>query len=221
MAEVQGVEEGRGLELRRVLARAPADVGREEEVAAGLQDRRQLVQLTSLQLRRHFHVAIRQPVQRARKTRGIRSRQLEPHEVAELARQPGLQLIAQPGRGVARRQHRELHRAIAPYRARRRRPHEAQLRADRIADHTPLQHEPPFRLQLVCPTVLGHLHPIVTGPEPLGTLADAVLGAGGRVTGVIPSALVAKEIAHDGLTDLRVVASMVSIRVPRRLRMSL
>ena len=42
----------------------------------------------------------------------------------------------------------------------------------------------------------------------MGALADAVLNAGGEVTGVIPSALVTKEIAHDGLTDLRVVSSM-------------
>jgi uncharacterized protein (TIGR00730 family) len=42
----------------------------------------------------------------------------------------------------------------------------------------------------------------------MGALADAVLAAGGHVTGVIPEALVAKEVAHAGLSDLRVVASM-------------
>jgi uncharacterized protein (TIGR00730 family) len=42
----------------------------------------------------------------------------------------------------------------------------------------------------------------------MGELADAVLAGGGRVTGVIPEALVAKELAHTGLTELRVVASM-------------
>lgn len=42
----------------------------------------------------------------------------------------------------------------------------------------------------------------------MGSVADAVLATGGRVTGVIPEALVAKEIAHPGLTELRVVASM-------------
>ena len=42
----------------------------------------------------------------------------------------------------------------------------------------------------------------------MGALADAVLAARGRVTGVIPEALVAKEVAHDGLSDLRVVGSM-------------
>jgi uncharacterized protein (TIGR00730 family) len=39
-------------------------------------------------------------------------------------------------------------------------------------------------------------------------LADAMIAAGGHVTGVIPSALVMREIAHPGLPDLRVVASM-------------
>jgi uncharacterized protein (TIGR00730 family) len=42
----------------------------------------------------------------------------------------------------------------------------------------------------------------------MGALADAVLTARGHVTGVIPEALVVKEAAHLGLSDLRVVASM-------------
>ncbi len=42
----------------------------------------------------------------------------------------------------------------------------------------------------------------------MGVLADAALAAGGEVIGVIPAALVAKELAHRGLTDLRVVDSM-------------
>jgi len=42
----------------------------------------------------------------------------------------------------------------------------------------------------------------------MGVLADAVLEAGGRVIGVIPEALVQREVAHDGLTELRVVNSM-------------
>jgi uncharacterized protein (TIGR00730 family) len=39
-------------------------------------------------------------------------------------------------------------------------------------------------------------------------LADAVLDAGGTVTGVIPQALTIQEIAHPRVTDLRVVGSM-------------
>jgi uncharacterized protein (TIGR00730 family) len=42
----------------------------------------------------------------------------------------------------------------------------------------------------------------------MGVIADAVLAAGGRVTGVIPEHLVSHEVAHPGLTELRVVASM-------------
>jgi hypothetical protein len=42
----------------------------------------------------------------------------------------------------------------------------------------------------------------------MGVLADAVLQAGGEVIGVIPQALVDRELAHPGLTDLRIVASM-------------
>ncbi len=42
----------------------------------------------------------------------------------------------------------------------------------------------------------------------MGALADAVLVGGGHVTGVMPASLVAKEVAHQGLSDLRVVASM-------------
>jgi uncharacterized protein (TIGR00730 family) len=42
----------------------------------------------------------------------------------------------------------------------------------------------------------------------MGALADAALSAGGEVTGVMPRALVEKEIAHNRLRDLRVVGSM-------------
>lgn len=42
----------------------------------------------------------------------------------------------------------------------------------------------------------------------MGVVADAALAAGGRVIGVIPEALEAKELAHGGLTELRVVSSM-------------
>ena len=42
----------------------------------------------------------------------------------------------------------------------------------------------------------------------MGILADAALAAGGDVVGVIPHAMVAREIAHTGLTDLRIVNSM-------------
>jgi uncharacterized protein (TIGR00730 family) len=42
----------------------------------------------------------------------------------------------------------------------------------------------------------------------MGVLADTALAAGGEVIGVMPQALVDREIAHEGLTELRVVASM-------------
>ena len=42
----------------------------------------------------------------------------------------------------------------------------------------------------------------------MGAVADAALAVGGRVVGVIPEALMAKELAHTGLTDLHVVPSM-------------
>jgi hypothetical protein len=42
----------------------------------------------------------------------------------------------------------------------------------------------------------------------MGAVADAALAAGGRVTGVIPQALVDREIAHPGLTASHVVGSM-------------
>jgi hypothetical protein len=42
----------------------------------------------------------------------------------------------------------------------------------------------------------------------MGAVADAVLVGGGQVIGVIPQAMVEKEVAHDGLTDLRVVTTM-------------
>ncbi len=42
----------------------------------------------------------------------------------------------------------------------------------------------------------------------MGTLADAALKAGGEVIGVIPRVLATKELAHLGLTELRIVGSM-------------
>jgi uncharacterized protein (TIGR00730 family) len=42
----------------------------------------------------------------------------------------------------------------------------------------------------------------------MGVLADAVLAAGGEVIGVIPHGLVARELAHAGITKLHVVDSM-------------
>ncbi|MEJ7586376.1 MAG: TIGR00730 family Rossman fold protein [Ferruginibacter sp.] len=42
----------------------------------------------------------------------------------------------------------------------------------------------------------------------MGAIADAVLQEGGKVTGVLPRFLQAKEIAHEGLTELVLVDSM-------------
>jgi len=42
----------------------------------------------------------------------------------------------------------------------------------------------------------------------MGVIADAVLAHGGQVIGVIPEPMVAREIWHTGLTELRVVPSM-------------
>ena len=44
----------------------------------------------------------------------------------------------------------------------------------------------------------------------MGAVADAVLDGGGEAIGVIPNSLKDKEIAHPGLTDLRVVKDMHS-----------
>ena len=42
----------------------------------------------------------------------------------------------------------------------------------------------------------------------MGALAEGALAAGGEVIGVIPEALVARELAHPGLTELHVVDTM-------------
>jgi uncharacterized protein (TIGR00730 family) len=42
----------------------------------------------------------------------------------------------------------------------------------------------------------------------MGIVANACLHEGGRVIGVIPQALADKEVAHTGLTELRIVGSM-------------
>ena len=42
----------------------------------------------------------------------------------------------------------------------------------------------------------------------MGVLADAVLAAGGRVVGVMPRPLLARELAHRGVSELRITESM-------------
>jgi conserved hypothetical protein, DprA/Smf-related, family 2 len=49
----------------------------------------------------------------------------------------------------------------------------------------------------------------------MGALADAALAAGGEVVGVIPRALVEREVAHTGLSELQLVDGMH----PRKARM--
>ncbi|MGH9443625.1 MAG: TIGR00730 family Rossman fold protein [Thermoanaerobaculia bacterium] len=42
----------------------------------------------------------------------------------------------------------------------------------------------------------------------MGALADSVLASSGQVLGVIPRALIGREIAHPGLTELKIVETM-------------
>ncbi len=42
----------------------------------------------------------------------------------------------------------------------------------------------------------------------MGVISNAALEAGGEVIGIIPKSLVERELAHPGLTDLRIVGSM-------------
>lgn len=42
----------------------------------------------------------------------------------------------------------------------------------------------------------------------MGVIADAVMASGGEVIGIIPQTLADREIAHAGITELRVVDSM-------------
>lgn len=42
----------------------------------------------------------------------------------------------------------------------------------------------------------------------MGVVSNAALEAGGDIVGVIPKFLVERELAHEGLTDLRIVGSM-------------
>ena len=42
----------------------------------------------------------------------------------------------------------------------------------------------------------------------MGALADAVLAEGGRAIGIIPESLMRKELGHQNLTELHIVASM-------------
>jgi uncharacterized protein (TIGR00730 family) len=59
--------------------------------------------------------------------------------------------------------------------------------------------------------MVAHGYGLVYGGGNVGlmtVIADAVLALSGHVTGVIPNSLVGKEVAHLGLSDLRIVDSM-------------
>jgi uncharacterized protein (TIGR00730 family) len=59
--------------------------------------------------------------------------------------------------------------------------------------------------------LLGHDIELVYGGSDkgiMGVIADAVLQGGGKVHGVIPKMLCEKEVAHQNLTKLHIVASM-------------
>ena len=59
--------------------------------------------------------------------------------------------------------------------------------------------------------LVGRGYGLVYGGGKVGlmtAIADAVLELNGHVTGVIPNSLVSKEVAHLGLSDLRIVDSM-------------
>ena len=53
----------------------------------------------------------------------------------------------------------------------------------------------------------------------MGELADAALAAGGEVVGIIPQALLAREVGHRGLTRLEVVPDM-AVRKVRMVELS-
>jgi uncharacterized protein (TIGR00730 family) len=60
-------------------------------------------------------------------------------------------------------------------------------------------------------TLAEHGHRLVYGGGHvglMGALADAAMGAGGTVVGVMTEQLVAAEVAHSGLTELEVVSTM-------------
>lgn len=71
--------------------------------------------------------------------------------------------------------------------------------------------EQPAAIQALARAIVARGHDLVYGGASvglMGVLADAALAAGGRVIGVIPRALVDREVAHTGLTELHVVDTM-------------
>ena len=65
--------------------------------------------------------------------------------------------------------------------------------------------------QALARQLVSHNLPLVYGGGKvglMGVIADAVMASGGEVIGVIPQSLASREIAHAGITELRVVDSM-------------
>lgn len=96
-------------------------------------------------------------------------------------------------------------------------------------DETPLMTKPAFSLCVYCGSRPGNSPEFATMARDVGTwigqhggqlvyggghsglmgiMADAALAAGARVVGVIPTALVEKEWAHTGCTELHIVENM-------------
>src|SRR5919106_2797598 len=63
---------------------------------------------------------------------------------------------------------------------------------------------------MVLALVRRGVEPVYGGGKVLfmGAIAEAVMGAGGTVTGIMPDNLFRKEIGHTEITDLRIVGSM-------------
>lgn len=59
--------------------------------------------------------------------------------------------------------------------------------------------------------IAGRGHTLVYGGANsglMGAVADAALSAGGKVVGILPKVLEKREVAHTGLTELRIVESL-------------
>jgi hypothetical protein len=64
------------------------------------------------------------------------------------------------------------------------------------------------RICVFCGSSTGARTAYVGAVGLMGALADAMLAAGGEVIGVIPGPLASREIAHAGVTEMRVVDSV-------------
>ena len=138
-------------------------------------DARELGEPAALELRSHFHVALRHGVENRRDAHRIRAAQFDLEEVAVVVH-VGVKRVVQIERGFTRGLQSELHGVVGRQRVRGRRPQESEAAPDGVAHRPAVQHAPAQLREHVAVHAVAR-ETVVSGAE----LVSDVQGAEGGV----------------------------------------